>query len=104
MKGSAMAPDLPHNSWGIFKAKATPREAVGKIVICHHHSISDGDFGEKRVTIRRFNFEKITPDGALFDNIVVTLSPNAADLPVYALKDISSDAGIEIAGVMIDSV
>ena len=104
MKGSAMAPDLPHNSWGIFKAKATPREAIGKIVICHHHSITDGNFGTKRVTIRRFNFEKITPDGALFDKIVVTLSPNAADQPVYDLKDISSDAGIEIAGVMIDSV
>jgi hypothetical protein len=104
MKGSAMAPDLPHNSWGIFKAKTTPRQAVGKIVICHHHSITDRDFGDKRVTIRRFNFEKITPDGALFDKIVVTLSPNAADLPVYDLKDISSDAGIEIAGVMIDSV
>lgn len=104
MKGSAMAPDLPHNSWGIFKAKVTPRESVGKIVICHHHSIADRDFGDKRVTIRRFNFEKNTPDGALFDTLVVTLSPNTADFPVYALKDISSDAGIEIAGIMIDSV
>lgn len=104
MKGSAMAPDLPHNSWGIFKAKASPREAVGKIVICHHHGITDGNFGNKRVTIRRFSFEKITADGALFDKIVVTLSPNTADLPVFALKDISSDTGIEIAGVMVDSV
>lgn len=104
MKGSAMAPDLPHNSWGIFKATTTPREAVGKIVICHHPSIADGNFGNKRVTIRRFNFEKTTPDGALFDQLVVTLSANAADLPVYALGDISSDGGIEIAGVMIGAV
>ncbi len=104
MKGRAMDPDLPHNSWGIFKASPTPREAVGKIVICHHHSIADGNFGDKRVTIRRFNFEKTTPDGSLFDEIVVTLSPNTTGFPVYALKDISSDAGIEIAGVMIDSV
>ncbi len=104
MKGNAMSPDLAHNSWGIFKAKPTPREAVGKIVICHHHSIDDAHFGNKKVTIRRFRFEKVTPEGSLFDNILVTLSPNSSDSPTFALKDITSDAEVEIAGIMIGSI
>ena len=97
-----MSPDLPHNSWGIFKAQATPRDAVGKIVIYHHHSIDDAHFGKRSVTIRRFQFEKVTPDGSLFDKLVVTLSGNSSSYPPYALNDITSDEGVEIAGVMIE--
>ena len=100
MKGSAMAPDLPHNSWGIFKAKATLREAVGKIVICHHHWIDDCHFGKNSVTIRRFDFDKRTPEGGLFEQVVVTLTANSKDYLTYSLTDIRSDSGIEIAGVM----
>jgi hypothetical protein len=101
MKGNALTPELSHNDWAIFRANRTPEEAVGKIVIIHHPDIEDENFGEKQITIRRFGYEKVKPQGSLFETLKVILSATSNDYEPIQLHDITSDAGIEIAGVMI---
>jgi len=104
MKGNAMSPELSHNEWAVFSADLALEDAVGKIVVFHHKNIADENFGNTQVTIRRFGFEKTKPKGSLFEQLKVVLQPNSEEYPQIELTDINSDSGIEVAGVMIESI
>jgi len=100
MKGNALSPQFSHNEWAIFAAGGAPAAAVDQIVIFHHAHVDDDHFG-KNVTIRKFVLQRNKPEDKLFESLKVLLEPSSKDYPTIELNDIASDAGIEIAGVMV---
>jgi hypothetical protein len=100
MKSDAMSPELSHNEWAIFAAGTSPAQAVDRIVIFHHAHVDDNHFG-KNVTIRKFVLQRNKAEDKLFETLKVLLEPSSKDYPTFELNDIASDAGIEIAGVMV---
>jgi len=69
-------------------------------VIFHHADIDDNHFG-KNVTIRKFVLQRNKAEDKLFETLKVLLESSSKDYPTFELNDIGSDAGIEIAGVMV---
>ena len=100
MKGNALSPDFSHNEWAIFVAGGAPAAAVDQIVIFHHADVDDNHFG-KNGTIRKFVLQRNKSEERLFETIKVLLEPSSKDYPTFELNDIASDAGIEIAGVLV---
>lgn len=101
MKGNALSPELSHNAWAVFRANYSPQEALGKIVIIHHEGIEDANFGQKNMTIRKFQLERLRPENSLFETLMVLLVATAEGVEAIQLRNVSSDSSLEIAGMMV---
>lgn len=96
VKGQALSPKYPHDSWILLNHSKTDVEANGKIALVYCKAIED-DY-EGNCTIRKCEIEENKKSGKLFADKSLLLNPLNESVEAIIIEDIT-EWDVEIVGV-----
>ncbi|MFC1946124.1 hypothetical protein ACFLW1_02875, partial [Chloroflexota bacterium] len=97
VKGLALSPSFPHNSWVILIHTKALEEALGKIALVYSENISDEYEGN--LTIRKLEVVEKNVKGKLFPEKEVNLVALNASVETIQIENIISSDVVEIVGL-----